>query len=175
MSISVLVASRNPVKVAAGQRALSQWFARCHVIAHGVSVDSGVSDQPMSESETRLGAVNRVKRCITLHNTGNQTADWTLAYEGGVDLFADGPATFAYVAISNGKKCVVGRSGNLLIPYSVFDALKQGEELGTVIDKQYGTRNIKQKGGAISILTHGLATRQSVYVTATLMAMSAFD
>jgi non-canonical (house-cleaning) NTP pyrophosphatase len=62
-----------------------------------------------------------------------------------------------------------------LIPYSVFDALKQGEELGTVIDKQYGTRNIKQKGGAISVLTRGLATRQSVYVTATLMAMSAFD
>ena len=170
-----MVASRNPVKITAAQRALSQWFAQHHVVAQGMNIDSGVSDQPMSESETRLGAVNRVKRCVASQHKAQTKTDWTLAYEGGVDTFEDGPATFAYVAISNGQKFVVGRSGNLLIPESVYSALKDGEELGSVMDNQYGTHNIKQKGGAIGILTKGLATRQSVYVTATLMAMSAFD
>lgn len=175
MPISIIVASNNPVKVGAGQRALGQWFPQHHVVAKGMNIDSGVSDQPMTEQETRLGAVNRVERCLALQNNEIHSVDWTLAYEGGVDLFEDGPATFAYVAISDGKKRVVGRSGNLLIPMTVYAALKAGEELGSVIDQQYGTRNIKQKGGAIGILTNGLATRQSVYVTATLMAMSAFD
>lgn len=130
----------------------------------------------MNEEETRLGAINRIECCLAMQREkGIAEADWTLAFEGGVDLFKDGPATFAYVAISNGAKLVIGRSGNLLIPESVYAALEQGGELGPVIDEQYGTQNIKQKGGAIGILTKGLASRQSVYVTATLMAMSAFN
>jgi inosine/xanthosine triphosphatase len=171
-----VVGSKNPVKVSAGQRALSQWFSHEHVMAEGVSADSGVPDQPMTEAETRLGAVNRVHDCLLKIKQGElKAADYVVAFEGGVDIFTDGPATFAYVAISNGEKLVVGRSGNLLIANSVFEALGQGKELGHVIDALYGTTNIKQKGGAIGILTKGLATRQSVYVTAMLMAMSAFE
>ena len=176
MITTICVGSKNPVKVGAAQRALSQWLPDAHVTAMGVSVESGVADQPMTQVETRLGAVNRVNNCLSLQSScAIQPANWTVAFEGGVDMFEDGPATFAYVAISNGIKLVVGRSGNLLIPQAVYDALCTGEELGNVIDQRYGTTNIKQKGGAIGILTHGLATRQSVYVTALLMAMSAFD
>ena len=172
---TVRVGSLNPVKIGAAQRAISQWQPNAHIVAEGVNVDSGVADQPMTEAETRLGAVNRVNNSLALQSKGALSqVDWTIAFEGGVDKFVDGPATFAYVAISNGQKLVVGRSGNLLIPQDVYSALCTGEELGDVIDQRFGTTNIKQKGGAIGILTHGLATRQSVYVTAVLMAMSAF-
>ena len=145
-------------------------------MADGVSAVSGVADQPMSEAETRLGAINRVQHCLSMIKQDSiKPADYVVAFEGGVDAFTDGPATFAYVAISNGSQRVVGRSGNLLIPPSVYTALQCGQELGHVIDAMYGTHNIKQKGGAIGLLTKGLATRQSVYVTAMLMAMSAFE
>ncbi|MBT0587863.1 inosine/xanthosine triphosphatase [Alteromonas oceanisediminis] len=173
--LSIQVGSTNPVKVSAAQRAISQWFADRHVVAQGVSVASGVADQPMSEAETRLGAVNRVKHCLDLQVESDKHYAWTLAYEGGVARFEDGPATFAYVAIHHNGQLAVGRSGNLAIPEPVFTALEAGEELGDVMDRVYRTHNIKQKGGAIGLLTRGLASRTSVYELATLMAMSRFE
>ncbi|WP_100642457.1 inosine/xanthosine triphosphatase [Alteromonas facilis] len=172
--ITLFVGSENPVKVGAAHRAFSQWFDGEHVTVEGMSVPSGVADQPMSESETRLGAVNRVRKCVSELGAHDTHFDWVVAYEGGVDMFEDGPATFAYVAISNGKKLAVGRSGNLPLPRAVYADLLKGKELGPVIDKHFNTHNIKQKGGAISVLTKGLATRQSVYETATIMAMSVY-
>ena len=171
----VYVGSKNPVKIGAAQRALSQWFESSHIDAIGMSVSSGVAEQPMSESETRLGAVNRVRKCHAELLEKELPFDWIMAFEGGVDRFEDGPATFAYVAISNGKQIAMGRSANLALPHAVYAELLKGKELGDVIDAYFNTRNIKQKGGAISVLTKGLATRQSVYVTATLMTMSRFD
>ncbi|MDM7862071.1 inosine/xanthosine triphosphatase [Alteromonas sp. ASW11-36] len=174
MSLKVIVGSQNPVKIGAGQRAISQWFDNEHVVAEGMSVPSGVADQPMTEAETRLGAVNRVRKCLQQLALEKRSADWVIAYEGGVDKFIDGPATFAYVAISNGKDMAVGRSANLPLPHAVYADLLKGVELGDVMDKHFNTENIKQKGGAIGLLTKGLATRQSVYVTATIMAMARF-
>lgn len=175
MRLNVVVASQNPVKINAGKRAISEWFDHAHVEAVGMSAPSGVPDQPMNEAETRLGAVNRLDYCLARLATSKTAYDWVLAYEGGVDCFEDGPATFAYVAISNGKKRAVGRSSNLLLPQTVYGELLKGKELGPVIDEYFNTTNIKQKGGAIGVLTKGLATRQSVYVLATIMAMSAFN
>ncbi len=174
MSLKVVVGSHNPVKISAGQRSISQWFDGEHVTVEGMSVPSGVADQPMTEAETRLGAVNRVRNCLHELATQDRSFDWVIAYEGGVDKFADGPATFAYVAISNGSEMAVGRSANLPLPHAVYAELLEGKELGDVMDKHFGTVNIKQQGGAIGLLTKGLATRQSVYVTATIMAMARF-
>jgi inosine/xanthosine triphosphatase len=38
----------------------------------------------------------------------------------------------------------------------------------------FGTNNIKQKGGAISLLTHQLLTRSSVYHQALILALVPF-
>jgi non-canonical (house-cleaning) NTP pyrophosphatase len=42
------------------------------------------------------------------------------------------------------------------------------------MDRLFNTDNIKQKGGAIGLLTKGLATRESVYRQATLLALAPF-
>ncbi|MGL5390648.1 MAG: DUF84 family protein, partial [Shewanella sp.] len=47
-----------------------------------------------------------------------------------------------------------------------------GEELGHVMDRLFNTVNIKQKGGAIGLLTHGHATRESIYTQAMILAMA---
>jgi inosine/xanthosine triphosphatase len=169
--MKIVVGSRNPVKVNASRVALQQVLgAEQELVVIGVDAPSLVADQPMTEAETRLGAVNRVKACLAAHQ-----ADWYVAIEGGVDNFADGPATFAYVAICNGEQWSVGRSANLPLPGSVYDSLAAGEELGTVMDKLFDTQNIKQKGGAIGLLTHHLATRQSVYELAIILTMAKFN
>ena len=57
---------------------------------------------------------------------------------------------------------------------SVYQALQRGEELGPVMDKLFDTVNIKQKGGAIGLLTLNHASRQSVYEVALTLAMAKF-
>ena len=57
------VASTNPVKVGAVQQALAACFPDRAVEVEGCSVPSGVADQPMSDDETKRGAMNRFPVC----------------------------------------------------------------------------------------------------------------
>lgn len=167
--IKVVVGSKNPVKISAAKTAICEMFALKDVECVGVNAPSGVADQPMTSEETQLGAINRVKYC-KLH----AQADYYVAFEGGVDQFEYGPATFAFVAIANQDHMSIGRSCHLPLPPLVYKALTNGEELGHVMDRLFSTDNVKQKGGAIGLLTKGLATRESVYHQATLLALAPF-
>jgi len=167
-----LVGSENPVKTGAAQSVL-QAVLNNKVEILPCSVPSGVPDQPMNEHDTRLGAVNRVKNCLQLSHY--KPDDWVVAIEGGVDSFEDGPATFAYVVIYHDGRWSVGRSANLPLPVQIYQALVEGEELGPVMDRVFNTTNIKQKGGAIGLLTQHHATRQSVYEVALTLAMARFN
>jgi inosine/xanthosine triphosphatase len=169
--LSIIVGSRNPVKVNAAKEALSLIFADTDVESTGENAPSGVPDQPMTEEQTKLGAINRVQYCKE-----NYQADYYMAMEGGVHLFDFGPATFAYVAIVTDakKEPSIGRGALLPLPMSVYEALQSGEELGHVMDRLFNTDNIKQKGGAISLLTNNVATRQSNYTQALVLALAPF-
>ena len=170
----LIVGSKNPVKVNAASHALQLCLGCDALTVESLSVTSGVPEQPMSEAQTRLGAVNRVEACQRSLSTTLVSDAWVIAIEGGVDNFTDGAATFAYVAIAHGNKRSVGRSSNLPLPPKVYHRLLQGEELGPVMDDEFNTVNIKQKGGAIGLLTNHLLTRQSVYESAIIMAMAPF-
>lgn len=167
--ISVLVGSRNPVKINAARQAVATLFPEYEVHCEGVDAPSQVADQPMTAAETRQGAVNRVAYCKQQH-----PADFYMAMEGGVDCFEDGPATFAYVVIANQQHQSVGQSAHLPLPMEIFEALQAGAELGPLIDDRFHTVNIKQKGGAIGLLTQGRATRESIYTQALILAMVPF-
>ncbi|GAB2674778.1 inosine/xanthosine triphosphatase [Aliiglaciecola aliphaticivorans] len=168
-TIVALVGSKNPVKVNAFKDTLARIYPDKLIDCRGVDAPSLVSEQPLSEKETYQGAVNRVNYCQS-----HFEADFYAAMEGGVDHFEYGPATFAYVVISAGTKMQVGRSANLPIPESVYNRLQQGEELGPLMDQLFGTSNIKQKGGAIGLLTNGLETRGGNYTQALTLAMAPF-
>ncbi len=165
--LQVVVGSRNPVKIAAARGAIAKLFPDYQVECQGVDAPSGVAEQPMTDSETRLGAINRCQYCVE-HYPG----DFFVAIEGGVDDFIDGPATFAYVVINHGSQQAVGRSCQLPLPRSVYQALQQGEELGNVMDRLFNTTNIKQQGGAIALLTQHQASRTSVYEQACILALA---
>ena len=55
----VIIASKNPVKINATKKAFEEVF-NDHFEFEGVSADSLVSDQPMSNEETLKGATNRL-------------------------------------------------------------------------------------------------------------------
>lgn len=168
-SINVIVGSQNPVKINAMQKTMALLFPNHKIHCTGIHAPSGVDDQPMTAAETRLGAINRAYYCRQ-----ETEADFYVAMEGGVDVFEDGPATFAYVAILNQKQESISCSARLPLPKKVYQALLDGEELGMVMDKLFNTQNIKQKGGAIGLLTRNHATRESTYTQALLLAMAPF-
>jgi inosine/xanthosine triphosphatase len=167
VSLKILVGSLNPVKVNASRSAFATLFPGAIIECHGMDAPSQVAEQPMTDVETRQGAINRMRFCQQ-----TQAADYYLALEGGVDNFDYGPATFAYVAIGHGERVAIGRGAELPLPPQVYRALMAGEELGHVMDRLFDTVNIKQQGGAIGLLTHGHATRQSNYTHAILLAMA---
>src|SRR5690554_5678580 len=167
--LNIVVGSCNPVKVAAAEAAFQAAFPQCHVRAEGVLAPSGVADQPMSEAETLRGAENRVAYCLQHHQ-----ANYYVGFEGGVEQFHFGPATFAFIVISDGSTQHVGRSCNLPLPPTFYQQLQHGQELGDVLDSYFKTDNVKQKGGAIGLLTQGLESRKSTYVQALTLALSPF-
>jgi inosine/xanthosine triphosphatase len=167
--IKIVVGSKNPVKISAAKTAICSVFSLENVACEGISAPSGVAEQPMTRQETREGAINRVKHCQK-----TAQADFYVAIEGGVDLFEYGPATFAYIVIADNKRMSIGRSCNLPLPPKIYQALQNGEELGHVMDKLFNTENVKQKQGAIGLLTNGQATRESVYTQAAVLAMAPF-
>lgn len=167
--IKVMVGSQNPVKVNAVRSALEALMTDCVIECEGMHAPSGVADQPMTADETREGAINRVAYCRQ-----HAEADFYVALEGGVDRFEYGPATFAYVVIASSERQSVGRSAILPLPNIIYQALEAGEELGHVMDRLFNTDNIKQKGGAIGLLTNHQATRESTYHQALLLAMAPF-
>ncbi|MCE0555366.1 MULTISPECIES: inosine/xanthosine triphosphatase [Motilimonas] len=167
--LTVVVGSKNPVKVNAAQVSIQRLYPDHDVVCEGIDAPSLVADQPMTDAETRLGAVNRVEYCQTNHD-----ADFYVAIEGGVDNFVDGPATFAYIVIAHRGLQSVGRTAQLPLPNMIYQALVAGEELGHVMDRLFNTDNIKQKGGAIALLTQHQASRGSIYEQGCLLAMAPF-
>lgn len=167
--LKIVVGSLNPVKVNAAQHAITQFFAVSAIDCLAVDAPSGVAAQPLSAELTRLGAVNRIKYCQQHYE-----ADYYLAMEGGVDTTIDGPVTFAYVVIANKQQMSVGRSASLPLPKKVYRALQQGDELGPVMDRLFNTTNIKQRGGAIGLLTGGQANREGNYTQALILALAPF-
>ncbi|MFY8273955.1 inosine/xanthosine triphosphatase [Pseudoalteromonas sp. SSDWG2] len=168
--LTLIVGSKNPVKINAAKATLATYFPNHDIECQGVDAPSGVADQPLGETDTLLGAKNRVAYCQEHYE-----ADFYMAMEGGAARFDYGTATFAYVVIAHKGASSVGRSCNLPLPASLYSKLEQGQELGDVMDEAFNTTNIKQQGGAMALLTNGHATRQSTYQQALTLAMAPFN
>ncbi len=167
--INVIVGSENPVKVKAVQDALSRYFPERQIVIKAVSAASLVADQPMGAEETLSGAINRVNFCKAGHQ-----ADYYAAIEGGAEKTKYGCFTFAYIVIDNGVRQSVSRSASLPLPDFIYQALENGAELGDVMDGVFNESNVKQKCGAIGLLTGRLASRGSCYQQAAIMCMAPF-
>ena len=92
----------------------------------------------------------------------------------GLEAGIEGNTTFAWMVIESATQRGESRSASLMLPPLVLEKLTDTNELGDVMDEVFGTENIKQKGGAISLLTHDLLTRSSVYHQALILALVPF-
>jgi inosine/xanthosine triphosphatase len=136
----------------------------------GLSVNSDVSDQPMSDTETYLGALNRVKNARLQFPGYN----FYVGIEGGVEDSPSGLMAFAWIVISNGDKTGKARTASFFLPPRVAELVHQGMELGDADDIVFAKQNSKQQNGAIGLLTNDVIIRKSLYRPAVQMAFIPF-
>jgi inosine/xanthosine triphosphatase len=162
------VGTTNPAKLTAVMQAIHQRWPSATV--HGVDVDSGVSFQPLTDEEAIVGAINRAQRALTMTD-----ASLGIGVEGNTVELPQGMFSTAWVAVIDRTGQIgLGSSGRFCLPDSVAQAIRQGGELGPLMDLLTGEQNTKHKQGAVGILTGGLITRTAALETAVIFALARF-
>lgn len=165
---TVAVGSGNPIKIAAVRNSIQRIWPEAEVT--GVAVASGVRAQPLSEEEAIQGATNRARaarQCLD--------SDLGIGLEGNTTetphgIFVTGWA----IAVDRSDTVGIGGSGRFLLPATLAPRLRQGEELGHLMDEWAGQHNTKQKQGAVGIMTNGLISRTTALETAVIFALTRF-
>lgn len=165
----VAIASTNPVKIESVGRGFHQAFPGMPIVLVSKSVSSGVSDQPMSDEETRKGAIGRVAAL----SMAVPDADFWVGIEGGIH--ATEPRlveAFAWICVQSRESIGLGRTMSFILPDAVTRLIYlEGKELGEADDIVFGASNSKQNQGAIGLLTRGLIDRTSLYTPAVIAAL----
>jgi inosine/xanthosine triphosphatase len=158
----------NPVKIEAVRAVLAP---RAPAAAFtGVSVSSGVPDQPFGDAVTIQGARTRAAAARAALD-----ADIGVGIEGGCVETTDGLRTCAW-AVVVGRDGRVGTGGSLAMPLpeAVAKLVREGTELGDAMDELVKKHNTKQGAGAVGILTGGIVDRQRAYETLVAYALAPF-
>jgi inosine/xanthosine triphosphatase len=168
---TVIVGSKNPVKINATKTAFEHMFPEEQFEFIGCSADSGVADQPKSDEETFTGVTNRVKHCREMY----PDADYYAGLEGGIERAHDEWITIAWMYIedqagNHGK----ARSAAHPLPKKIQKLIDEGMELGHASDEVFNRENSKQAEGTIGIMTHGVVTRTDYYIQPMIFALVPF-
>jgi inosine/xanthosine triphosphatase len=168
--MKVAVGSLNPVKVSAVKQAFEKIFPDETWIVEGVSVKSGVSDQPMSDRETIRGARTRAKRALKTLN-----ADYGVGLEGGLHQLGKQwfDTGWMVIADKNGNEGI-GSTIRMRAPQKMMALIHTGMELGDVNDILFQRKNSKQAEGHFGLMTKNAVTRTSAYVDALIAALTPF-
>ena len=170
MPESVVVSSTNPVKLEAVRLGFERMFPESEFEFSAVTVVSGVSDQPMTDAETLLGAKNRAEAA----RAARPEADFWTGLEGGAEAYEGRLSTFAWIYIigPGGRgKC---RTATHELPNEISQLVAGGMELGDADDLFYGRKNSKQLNGSVGLLTKDIFTRTSLYLEAVMLALIPF-
>lgn len=165
------VASKNPVKINAVANAIKEFFPKS--IVEGLEVESGVSAQPMSDEETKQGALNRAQaiRKLALQKKMIRSGEEVLylGLEGGVfkPTFAKSDqelwSTVWAVAVDKNDQSYFSNGARFSVPEFLSKLLLAGEEMGPSLGKHLHDPDLRKKGGMIGFLTNNFTNRTNEY------------
>ncbi len=178
----IFVGSTNPVKINATINAASETWS--DVIVKGYEVPSGISEQPMSDDETRIGSENRAKNVLAVglkNLQGKKLGSFAnlskqvlgIGLEGGVFLKAKNElwsTVWATVIDVNGNS-FQSNGARFKVPDIIAQKLLAGGEMGPIVSKLMNKDNIKQKSGAIGVITKNFIDRTEEYVGIVKLAL----
>ena len=166
----IIVASKNPVKLAAVRNGFERIFPGRKFETTGEAVESAVRDQPASDEETMSGAVSRAAQAARQV----PEADYWMGIEGGIEDHPDGMTAFAWVVVQSSGMTGKARSGTFFLPAKIAALVREGKELGEADDIVFQQRDSKQNNGAIGLLTDNVIDRTLLYEHAVILALLPF-
>jgi inosine/xanthosine triphosphatase len=183
-TIKAAVGSTRPLKIRAVLDAMQsfgpQFDRGLQIEVLGFAVPSGVSHTPLSRAELMTGAEKRAEALIGLARERNQSFDFFVGLEGGLEVVHQNGKrlvfleSWALVASSSGQESW-GHAGGIVLPESLArEVLDHGVELSVAIDSFAGETGIRDAQGAWGVLTQNLITRQDVLRTAVINAFAPF-
>ena len=166
----IVVASTNPVKLNSALQGFQRIFPGETFEIRGVSVPSGVRDQPMGREETLRGAMNRLAGIASIAE-----ADYWVGIEGGIEEFDGTMEATAWVAVQDRRGRIgQGKTGSFILPQAIVALIRQGKELGEADDIVFGLDDNKRKTGVVGVLTGNALDRTAYYVHAVILALIPF-
>src|SRR3989344_8261918 len=168
--MKVAVGSKNPVKLAAVKDAFQKLFPDKEWNVTGIEVDSEVSDQPMSDAVSIIGARNRAVKSLK-----ELDADYGVGLEGGLQeiegrWFDNG---WIVVVDKNGNEGI-GSTVKMPTPAKLMELIHKGIELGAANDMIFNTQNSKHADGHFCLMTKNAITRTSGYRDGVIAALTRF-
>ena len=152
----VAVGSTNPTKLAPVRSVFAKHFK--NVTVKGISMQSGVREQPLHDDEMYQGALTRAKEALKRI----KNADYCVGIEGGIHKFSYGWFERSLIVIVNRKGQIgIGSSGGLTLPTVVMNKIQQGKTLEEAVDELFGTKHIGKGIGMFGVFTKGVVTRTS--------------
>ena len=164
--ILAAVGTLNPAKIRAVEEALLTMDAQIAA----VKASSGVSEQPFSDEETIQGAINRANNALA--ETG---ADIAIGLEGGVVETKYGMflCNWGALALPDGKTILAG-GARILLPEEIVRPLREGIELGPIMEEYTGQKDVRKSEGAIGIFTNGYVNRSDMFTHITKMLIGQY-
>jgi inosine/xanthosine triphosphatase len=167
----IAVGTKNPAKLNAVKLAYQKMFPHKVVVVKGYQVNSGVSDQPMSDAECVIGAKNRAINALSK----NPQAVYGIGLEGGIDEVSGEWYDCGWCAITDQNGAIgLASSARIPTPGPIMKHIRQGKELGEVIDILFNRVNVKQAEGHFGLMTNNAVTRTDGYMHAVCLAFSRF-
>ncbi len=162
--MKVAVGSTNPVKIKATENVFKKFFKDINVF--GVSVKS--KKQPIGMKETIEGAISRAEQALAHGDLG-------VGIEAGlveVPYTITGYFDVQFCAVKDREGLTtLGCGMGFEYPKIVVEKVLKGREVGEVMEKISGIRDIGRKIGAIGFLSKGIIDRVSLTEQAVLSAL----
>ena len=166
----IIVASQNPTKIQGTADGFESMFPDTPFTVEAVEVASDVSEQPMGDSETLMGAHNRALSARACH----PDADFWVGIESGVKEHDAGLAVFSWVVVLDKNRMGRSRTNTFFLPPRVAGLVRNGQSLGAANDHVFQRKNSNQESGASGLLTGDVITRRGLYHQAVIYALIPF-
>ncbi|WP_209123908.1 DUF84 family protein [Alkalihalobacillus sp. BA299] len=149
------VGSTNPTKISAVRNVIKEENKK--II--GMKVSSNVSEQPFSDEETMEGAITRAKGCLV-----DEKVAVGFGLEGGVLETKAGLMLCNWGALVDREGEIIVASGaKIVLPEELASQVREGKELGEVIDGFAHEKDVRKKGGTVGVLTNGWISRSEMF------------
>ena len=178
----LFVGSTNPVKINAVITAASETWP--DVLVEGRDVPSGIAEQPLSDAETRTGARNRAHAALA---EGLQLLDdpelapehkfkpseaLGVGLEGGVFELDGELWSTVWVAVVDVAGGIFESNGaRFKVPKLIADKIAAGDEMGPIVNKLFGGKDVRRTNGAIGVVTKDFIDRTEEYGVIAKMAL----